>query len=99
MIADLSKIKAMVEWFTLKTIKGLHGFLGLTGYYCKLVKDYGKIRAPLITLLRKYAFKWGLEVKATFGMLKKIMSTTLVLALLDFNKIFVLECDGGVLMQ
>lgn len=51
------KVKAMVEWPTPKTIKVLCCFLGLTGYYCKFVKDYGKISAPLIALLWKDAFK------------------------------------------
>lgn len=34
------KIKAMVEWTIPKSIKQLRGFLGLTGYYRRFIKNY-----------------------------------------------------------
>ncbi|CAM8895592.1 unnamed protein product [Rhodiola kirilowii] len=45
--ADQLKIQAMLELAEPKTLRDLRGFLGLTGYYRKFVKDYGKIVAPL----------------------------------------------------
>ena len=53
---DPNKIKAIKEWKPPTTIKQLRGFLGLTRYYCNFVKNYGRIIAPLTTLLKKYAF-------------------------------------------
>ena len=50
-------------------------------------------------------FKWGKEIDLTFETLKRAMTTTLVLALPDFSKVFILETDacevgiGVVLMQ
>jgi hypothetical protein len=83
----------------------LRGFLGLIGYYHKFFKNYGKIVAPLTVLLKNKSFTWTPTTAQDFQTLKMAMCTTLVLALLDFTKTFVLECDslgkgiGVVLMK
>ena len=47
-----NKIKAMMDWLIPKTLKNLREFLGLTSYYRKFVRHYGRIEAPLMTLKR-----------------------------------------------
>jgi hypothetical protein len=102
---DPKNIEAMQYWPHPKTLKILRGFLGLTGYYRKFVKNYGKIPAPLTALLNNNSFTWTPVVAQDFQTLKMVMCTTLVLALPDFTKTSVLECDssgkgiGVVLMQ
>jgi hypothetical protein len=102
---DPKKIEAMQDWPHPKTLKRLCGFMGLMGYYRKFVKNYGKIATPLTALLKKNYFNWTPAVDQAFHALKESMCTTPILALPDFKKTFVLECDasgkeiGAVLMQ
>jgi hypothetical protein len=53
---DPKKIEAIQDWPHPNTLKILCGFLGLTCYYCKFVKNYGKIVTPLTTLLKNNSF-------------------------------------------
>jgi hypothetical protein len=102
---DPKMIEAMQDWPHPKTLKSLRGFWGLTGYYRKFVKNYGKIATPLTALLKKNSFTWTPAATQDFQTLKTTMCTTPVLALPDFTKTFVLECDASgkgisvVLMQ
>jgi hypothetical protein len=92
---DPKKIEAMQDWLHPKNLKSLHGFFGLTGYYRKFVKNYEKIATPLMALLKKNSFTWTLAAAQAFQTLKTTMCTTPVLALPDFTKTFVLECDAS----
>jgi hypothetical protein len=92
---DPKKIEAMQDWPHPKTLKILCGFLGLIGYYRKFFNNYEKIGAPLTTLLKKNSFTWTQATTKDFQTLKMAMCTTPVLALPDFTKTFVLECDAS----
>lgn len=79
--------------------------MGLTGYYRKLIKNYGSIAAPLTMLLKKKSFVWSVEAKEASKHLKVAVAKPPVLRLLDFSKEFTIECDalgvglGAVFMQ
>ena len=102
---DPKKIATIQNWPTPKTIMELKGFLGLTGYYKRFLKNYGTINRPLTTLLKKNQFHWSEYADSTFKALKIAMVTPPVLALPDFQKEFVIEIDasnngsGVVVMQ
>jgi hypothetical protein len=83
----------------------LPGFLDLTGYNRKFFRDNGKICRPLTALLKRGNFSWTTAAEEAFNALKEAMTTTPILALLDFTQPFVFEsdacetCINAVLMQ
>ncbi|XP_060188484.1 uncharacterized mitochondrial protein AtMg00860-like [Lycium barbarum] len=63
---DENKVVAMVDWPQPVTLKELRGFLGLTGYYRKIIKNYAHISRPLTNLLKKGGFIWNPEATRSF---------------------------------
>ena len=82
---DLNKIKAKKEWTKPITISKLRGFIGLTGYYQRFIKNYSHITTPLTNLLKKNSFQWNEEAGRCFEELKEVMSNASVLATPNFS--------------
>lgn len=59
------------------------------------MKDFGIIDAPLTKLLLKNSFNWDVAAAHAFDRLKNAMISTLVLAIPNFSKVFVVECDAS----
>lgn len=95
----------MVKWPRPKSVKALRGFLCLFGYYRKYVANYGHIYKPLIDLVKTNSFYWNTTTETAFEQLKLTMTSTLVLALPDYDQTYVVETNasnthiGVVLMQ
>jgi hypothetical protein len=102
---DPAKVEAVRDWPQPRSARAVRGFLGLAGYYRKFVHGFGVIAAPLTALLKKEGFSWMEEATRAFTALKTAVTTAPVLALPDFTKQFIVECDasthdfGAVLIQ
>lgn len=98
---DLDKIKAIMEWPTLKNVDEVRSLLGLAGYYKRFIKNFSRIRYTITSLQRKEKkFEWTIECAASSNQLKKLLTNAP-----DPNKDFVVytnACMKGlsrVLMQ
>jgi RNase H-like domain found in reverse transcriptase len=95
----------VLSWPIPKSVKALRGFLGLTDYYRKFIKNYGLISRPLLIYFKKNSFVWSTEATQAFEALKLAMTCAPILALQKFSLPFTVEIDachdgiGAVLMQ
>nr|GFA19506.1 putative reverse transcriptase domain-containing protein [Tanacetum cinerariifolium] len=101
--AKLSKFK---NWETPTTPTEVRQFLGLPGYYRRLIEDFSKITKPLTKLTQKHKkYSWKEDLESAFQLLKQKLCEALILALPEGNDEFVVYCDaslqglGVVLMQ
>lgn len=102
---DKIKVDAILQWPTPSNVKQLRGFLGLSGYYRRFIKQYAHLARPLTDLLKRDNFQWNSQADAAFHTLKLPITSAPILRLPDFSKPFVIETDasgsgiGAVLSQ
>ncbi len=101
-----SKITAVKEFPTPKSVENVCSFLGLAGYYRAFVKNFASIASPLARLLKKdIPFLWNDTQQQSFNTLKDVLSHAPILAFPDYSLPFALCTDdsslviGAVLMQ
>jgi hypothetical protein len=103
---DTGKVKEVLEWKPPTTVSEVQSFHGLAGYYCRFIPNFSKITKPITELLKKgNKYLWSEACDEAFKHLKKLLTTSPVLAQPDTTKPFDVYCDasgtglGGVLMQ
>jgi hypothetical protein len=84
----------------------VHSFLGLASYYRRFILNFSKIAKPITDLLKKgEKFIWNVGHDEAFQTLKKLRTTSPVLAQPNIMKSFDVYCNasdtglGCVLMQ
>jgi hypothetical protein len=78
---DDQKVRVVVDWPVPRSVRAVHTFLGLIGYYHCFIKNYGANATPLIALLRKDGFWWCPKVEVAFRTLQQSLTSMLVLQL------------------
>lgn len=65
-----SKVEAIQQWPTLRTVRAVRSFLGLVGFYRRFICGYASIAAPLVQVTTLAEFKWPPQAQAAFEQLK-----------------------------
>lgn len=52
-VMDLTKVKAVAEWPTPKSLKEVRGFIGFANFYRRFIKNFSKLARPLHDLTKK----------------------------------------------
>jgi hypothetical protein len=105
-VVDPSKVKEVLDWKPPMTMFEVRRFLGLVDYYRRFILNFSKIAKPVTKLLKKEnKYVWNDACDEAFKHLKKLLTTSPLLAQPDTTKSFDVYCDasgiglGGVLMQ
>ena len=90
------KVKAVLEWPKLMTLRELQSFLGFTGYYHKFIKGYGEIATLLTELTKKSKpFEWTPECQQWFKSLKQRFCKEPILRNHDAEKEIILKTNAS----
>ena len=75
-VVDPSKVDAVLQWETPKSVTEVKSFLGLAGYYRRFIEGFSKLVLPLTQLTYKgKAFVWDVQCENSFNELKKRLTT------------------------
>jgi hypothetical protein len=93
---DPSKVRNILDWKPPKFVHQVRSFLGLVGYYQRFIQNFSKISKPITKLLKKgNKYVWSKDCDEAFKTLKKLLTTSPVLAQLDIAKHFDVYCDAS----
>jgi hypothetical protein len=105
-VVDPSKVKEVLDWKPPMTVFEVRSFLGLVGYYRRFILNFSKIMQLVTELLKKENKYVQSDARdEAFKHLKKLLTTSPVLARPNTDKLFNVYCDasgiglGGALMQ
>jgi hypothetical protein len=105
-VVDPGKVRDVLDWKPPISVTQVRSFLGLAGYYRRLILNFSKISKPITEILKKgNKYVWSKDCDEAFKTLKELLTTSPVLAQPDITKSFDVYCDasgtrlGCVLMQ
>jgi hypothetical protein len=96
-----TKIQAIRDWPVPHTVHEVRSVLGLASYYRRFVPGFAKTAAPLTDLTKAEIAQsgrplpWGLKQQEAFEMLKQVLCTAPVLAVVETSGSFILQTDAS----
>lgn len=90
---DPKKVKVILEWTIPKNVTEVRSFYGLSSFYWSFIRNFSVIIAPIIDYVKGKKFQWIETNQCNFDFLKKKVTKVPILTLLNFNKVFEVECD------
>jgi hypothetical protein len=86
----------VLDWKLPRAVHQVCSCLSLAGYYRRYILNFSRIAKPITDLLKKdEKFVWNTERDEGFQTLKKLLTTSLVLAQSDITKPFDVYCDAS----
>jgi hypothetical protein len=93
---DKAKVETVEKLPPPMDVKSLRSFLGHTGFYRRIIKDFSKITKPLTHLLQKdVAFDLDEKCLAAFQTLKSVLVSAPIIQPLDWSQPFEIMCDAS----
>ena len=103
---DPEKVEAVMSWDRPKSVFKIRSFLGLAGYYRRLIEDFSRLAAPMTRLTRKEVkYEWDDQYEKAFQELKRRLTSAPILIVPERGQRYTMYCDasknrlGCVLMQ
>ena len=90
------KLAAILDAPAPRSVAEVQSFLGLVTYYCRFVKNFSSVLAPLYDLLKKGAkFKWSSVEANAFDTVKEMLAKSDLLANFDGEHEVIVEVDAS----
>ena len=102
----LEKLEAVMSWERPNSVFEIHNFLGLAGYYKRIIENFSRLAAPMTRLTRKKVkFEWNDSCEKAFQELKRRLTSASILIVPKRGQRYTVYCDASkdglrcVLMQ